>query len=65
MDDQVQSMMMVNIFHQYVTIKNYLHDRMNHLKKQMILLLISIDNDVLMTSYDLERSSVNEDDRIL
>ncbi len=57
--------MMADLFHQYVTVKNYLHDRMNHLSKPMTLLLISIDNDVLMTSYDLERLSVNEDDRIL
>jgi hypothetical protein len=58
-------MMMADVYHQYVTIKNYLHDRMNHLKTPTTLLLISIDNDVLRTSYDLERLSVNEDDMIL
>jgi hypothetical protein len=41
--------MMADIYHQYVTAENYLHDRMNHLKKPTNLRLISIDNDVLMT----------------
>ena len=45
-------MMKVDIFHLYGVRENYLHDRMNHLSKPLIFPMISIDNDVLGSSYD-------------
>lgn len=67
-DDRVQSTMTEDVCRLYASTRrringNYLHNRMDRLDRVNSTMMISIDNDALRTSCDLELLSVNENGR--